>query len=95
MHVTNEELRVSNESLTKDNERVKEMQEHLQMLVLENESLKANNDIFRRASTDDNNRPLMEAANQIDTLKKENLRLTKSNEEQEINIKKAMTEFER
>ena len=51
-------------------------------------------DIVRRKSNEDNNKPLIEAANQINSLKKEIMKLTRSNETQEKEIEKAMKEFE-
>lgn len=62
--------------------------------MLDNESLKKEMDIVRRKSNEDNNKPLIEAANQINSLKKEIMKLTRSNETQEKEIEKAMKEFE-
>ncbi len=62
--------------------------------MLENETLKRENEIIRRKSTDSNNRPLLEAAHQINDLKLEIMHLSKQNEGLEENIEKAMKEFE-
>ena len=64
------------------------------MLVLENETLKRENEINRRKSTESNNRPLLEAAHQINDLKLEVMHFSKLNQELERNIETAMKEFE-
>ena len=56
-----------------------ELQENFQLVVLENETLKRENEIIRRRSNESNDRPLIEAANQINDLKLEVINLQKQN----------------
>jgi len=56
-----------------------ELQENFQLVVLENETLKRENEIIRRKSNESNDRPLIEAAQQINVLKLEVINLQRQN----------------